>query len=306
MKRRIGLFALYLVLLAGVAVAGTITKPHTFSPGGTIFSSQVNANFDTLYNDYNGNISTANILSIAEAKITFSATGHAHSGGTGGAPVQLVLGTNIAQAGTIAVPTDGNVFTVTGATGAITSMGTRNSGVMAFLQFQSAGVQLTHNGTSQILFGATNYTSVANDVLGFLSLGSGNWRQITGPRSPVTGQTTATTSGSTTSGTFVDMAAHSIALTTGGGKVLLTFSGTFENSGANNNWFTFVLDGANLGDATEGLQAFNQATAGARSAVGFSYLAEPTAGAHVYKVQWRTAAGTLSQDRGQFQAMEIK
>jgi hypothetical protein len=44
---------------------GTVTKGHTFTPDSTIKSSEVNANFDTLYNDYNGNISNVNISSTA-------------------------------------------------------------------------------------------------------------------------------------------------------------------------------------------------------------------------------------------------
>ena len=54
-----------------------INKPNTFSPNTTIGSSQVNSNFDTLYNDYNGSISAANLASnavttakIADANVT--------------------------------------------------------------------------------------------------------------------------------------------------------------------------------------------------------------------------------------------
>lgn len=48
-----------------------VSKPNTFSPNTAISSSQVNANFDTIYNDYNGGISAANIASnaITTAKI---------------------------------------------------------------------------------------------------------------------------------------------------------------------------------------------------------------------------------------------
>ena len=40
-----------------------VTKPNTFAAGGTAIASEVNANFDTLYNDYNGNITAANLAS---------------------------------------------------------------------------------------------------------------------------------------------------------------------------------------------------------------------------------------------------
>jgi len=53
----------------------TISKPHTFSPNTTISSSQVNADFDTLYNDYNGNIDASNLATsaVSTAKIADSA-----------------------------------------------------------------------------------------------------------------------------------------------------------------------------------------------------------------------------------------
>lgn len=53
----------------------TIAKPHTFSPNTTISSSQVNADFDTLYNDYNGSIDASNLATsaVSTAKIADSA-----------------------------------------------------------------------------------------------------------------------------------------------------------------------------------------------------------------------------------------
>lgn len=48
-----------------------VNKPNTFSANTTISSSEVNDNFDTLYNDYNGGISAANLAtdSVTTAKI---------------------------------------------------------------------------------------------------------------------------------------------------------------------------------------------------------------------------------------------
>ena len=43
----------------------TLSKPHTFSSGGTIFASEHNNNFNTIYNDYNGNITNLNISGSA-------------------------------------------------------------------------------------------------------------------------------------------------------------------------------------------------------------------------------------------------
>src|SRR5690606_2397158 len=49
-----------------------LSKPYTFAPNTTASSSEVNANFDTLYNDYNGGISAANLAdnAVTTAKIT--------------------------------------------------------------------------------------------------------------------------------------------------------------------------------------------------------------------------------------------
>jgi hypothetical protein len=43
----------------------TITLPNTFTAGTTIVSADVNSNFSTIYNDYNGNITNANISASA-------------------------------------------------------------------------------------------------------------------------------------------------------------------------------------------------------------------------------------------------
>lgn len=42
-----------------------ISKPYTFSSGATILSAEENANFNTIYNDYNGNINNNNIKAAA-------------------------------------------------------------------------------------------------------------------------------------------------------------------------------------------------------------------------------------------------
>ena len=43
----------------------TIVKPNTFSAGALILAAEHNSNFDTIYNDYNGNITNANISASA-------------------------------------------------------------------------------------------------------------------------------------------------------------------------------------------------------------------------------------------------
>lgn len=52
-----------------------IAKPNTFSANTTISSSQVNDNFDTIYDEFNGNISEANLAdnAVTEDKVASNA-----------------------------------------------------------------------------------------------------------------------------------------------------------------------------------------------------------------------------------------
>jgi len=52
----------------------TITKPNTFSAGATIVAAEHNSNFDTIYNEFNGEITNANIKSTAAIADTKLAT----------------------------------------------------------------------------------------------------------------------------------------------------------------------------------------------------------------------------------------
>jgi hypothetical protein len=49
---------------------GILAKPYNFTSGTTIQSSQVNSDFDTIYNEFNGNIEDANIDASAGIAIT--------------------------------------------------------------------------------------------------------------------------------------------------------------------------------------------------------------------------------------------
>lgn len=60
-----------------------ITKPKTFTVGATIVASEHNSNFDTIYDDYNGNITNANIsgsAAIADSKLAQITTASKVSG----------------------------------------------------------------------------------------------------------------------------------------------------------------------------------------------------------------------------------
>ena len=69
---------LLFLCLVNPAFAGTITKPNTFTSGTTIVSGEVNSNFDTIYSEFNGSISNANVsgsAAIIGSKLDLSAPG---------------------------------------------------------------------------------------------------------------------------------------------------------------------------------------------------------------------------------------
>lgn len=60
-----------------------VPKPYNFSAGATIIATEHNANFDDIYDDYNGNITNANIsasAAIADSKLAQITTGSKVSG----------------------------------------------------------------------------------------------------------------------------------------------------------------------------------------------------------------------------------
>lgn len=60
-----------------------ITKTYTFSNGATVYASEHNSNNDTIYSDYNGNITNANVsasAAIADSKLAQITTASKVSG----------------------------------------------------------------------------------------------------------------------------------------------------------------------------------------------------------------------------------
>ncbi len=105
-------FAIWTIsLLSGFLGAGTITKPHTFTAGTTISPSQVNANFDAIISEFNGNISSVNLLNSGIATEDIAASSITSA---------LVLDRTLVEAdilaGTLTGGTSGNLAaaTVTG------------------------------------------------------------------------------------------------------------------------------------------------------------------------------------------------
>ena len=87
----------------------------------------------------------------------------------------LAASDTIASASTTDLGTKDSTFLTVSGTTTITGLGTVSAGIYKFIIFSGA-LTLTHNGTSLILPGAANITTVAGDTALFLSLGSGNWK----------------------------------------------------------------------------------------------------------------------------------
>ena len=93
----------------------------------------------------------------------------------------LSINRSIQVNGTIASATTTNIgaanaeYLAVSGTTTITAFDTVTAGIYRVLKFDGI-LTLTHNGTSLILPGSASITTAANDVAGFRSLGSGNWR----------------------------------------------------------------------------------------------------------------------------------
>lgn len=174
-----------------------IIKPSTFSAGTTILSAQVNANFDTIFSDYNGNIDSTNLdpaANIPDTMLAQITTGSKVSGAALTGTLITAKGVDIASATTTDIgAATGNLVDVTG-TVTITGLGTIAAGAFRIVRFTGA-LLLTHNGTTLILPTGANITTAAGDVAGFESLGSGNWVCLFYQRKDGTSLTAATAAG---------------------------------------------------------------------------------------------------------------
>lgn len=91
--------------------------------------------------------------------------------------IQEGKGANIAAAATVTFGADGNFFVITGSTG-ITAFASLQAGVKIQTQFTGTPI-ITHNAVSLLLQGGVNLQIVAGDIIEWLSLGGGNWAQLT-------------------------------------------------------------------------------------------------------------------------------
>ena len=91
---------------------GTVTKPNTFTAGTAARAAQVNANFDTIYNDYNGNINDANVS--ATAAIKASKLNMASPGPIGSTTPNTGVFTTLTASSSLKIPTSVPATTANG------------------------------------------------------------------------------------------------------------------------------------------------------------------------------------------------
>lgn len=82
---------------------GLVNVPNTFTAGATIVAAEENSNFSTIYDEFNGNITNANVKSTAaidESKSAFDDSGGHDHAGSGGAGTKVDLSAPNAIGGT--------------------------------------------------------------------------------------------------------------------------------------------------------------------------------------------------------------
>lgn len=177
---------------------GIVSLPSFGADPTSVTAALLDGKVDPLATEFNGSIDNDNIkasagivysklnlaTSVVNADISASAAIVASKLDLSSVAQTIVMtskaincakGSDIASATTTDIGAMvGNYGDVTGTT-TITGLGTVQAGTQRVVRFTGA-LTLTHNGTSLLLPTAANITTVANDVAGFVSLGSGNWK----------------------------------------------------------------------------------------------------------------------------------
>ena len=82
--------------------------------------------------------------------------------------------TAVAATGSMLVPHDGDFIDWTGST-TITAIAAATAGYRFRVRFTGTGLNITHNATSMIAPWGRDYRTIQNEILEFMSIGSGNW-----------------------------------------------------------------------------------------------------------------------------------
>lgn len=155
-----------------------IVTRTTYQSGTTIDPAAVNANENAIFNDYNGNITNANVASgaaIVASKLNL--TSIAQTMARSGVADNWAKGADLTSGSTVNIgAASGNMVHITGTT-TITAFDTVQAGTWRLLVFDGA-LTLTHNSTSLILPTGASITTAAGDTALMVSEGSGNWRCV--------------------------------------------------------------------------------------------------------------------------------
>jgi hypothetical protein len=118
---------------------------------------------------------------------------------------------------------------------------------------------------------------------------------------------TSTSTISTTSTSLTDMTGAEVSVTPESGDLVLLFGQYTFSHGTNEGTANINLtrDGSTITDSQRSV-ASRADTAGADSQLTVIYIEAPAAGAHTYKMQWATAAGTLYSSRQRLIALVLR
>lgn len=158
-----------------------ISLGTTWADGQILTAAALNGNFSTIVNDYNGDITDANIsgtAAILESKLLFSGSGHNHQGGTSGALITKNVTYGAFIPGTPAIGNDLGINpTVRATTTAVTIAAyARTAPTGASLTVQVYNVTQTHvvaslsitaGNNSATSSSMTNASLATNDILRF-------------------------------------------------------------------------------------------------------------------------------------------
>ncbi len=231
-----------------------ITKPNTFTAGTTIIASEHNDNFDTSYNDYNGNITNANIsgsAAIADSKLAQITTGNKVA-------VSAIVEGDLSLSGVILPETTAK----TTAAGEMAIYSKDTSGQPeTFIRNESDGteVQVTDSGQ---LFGFGSYTTVTD---------------------------TSTADETTGSATYVDTTLTTTFTPGRAGICFFNVTLTDDSIGGVVVGYALTLNGTPVMEV-----ATKEGSGDNFMPVGMSYATNLAASSQTIKVQFKTASGTAT------------
>lgn len=211
-----------------------ISVPNVFTVGATIVASQHNSNFSTIYNDYNGNITTANISN--SAAITDTQLSQIITAGKVSGAALTSLGSIPIGGGTIPAKNGG-----TGADLSAALIGAdpyfSATGVMSALAAGSTGqVKVSQGGAAPIWanalasvsdYGTSTSTSTARQATA-LKVAYGTTTSLAGP----SGTFVVTNLPFTSASSYVVIVGQADASTVGSGAVTYTSGASFTITNA--------------------------------------------------------------------------